>query len=78
MNVRLRTDQDTGTQNEVIGAVPVYVRRCTYSTIGDLSIYQLDFWFDNARCAKDNLDYRNIVKGVFHYFEPSIVRELKS
>ena len=30
--------------------------RCTYSTIGDLSIYQLDYRFDNTRCAKDNLD----------------------
>ena len=30
--------------------------RCTYSTIGDLSIYQLDYRFDNTRCAKDNVD----------------------
>ena len=40
MNVRLRTYRDTGTQNEVIGAVPVYVD----VRIQILVIYQFISW----------------------------------
>ena len=40
MNVRLRTYRDTGTRNEVIGAVPVYVD----VRIQLLVIYQFISW----------------------------------